>query len=392
MSRTLAVVGASLAGLSAARAARQQGYDGRLVVIGEEDRAPYDRPPLSKAFLAGTMSEADLLLTDDDEDLDIEWVLGTRALELDCGGRSILLHGGRRVVADDVVIATGARCRTLTVAGTDLAGVHSLRTLDDALALRADLVPGARLVVIGAGFIGSEIASTAKELGLDVTVLEVAPVPLAGPLGTTMGGVVGDLHTQHGVDLRCGVVIDHLQGTDRVTGVELTDSTVVPADVVVVGVGAVPNAEWLRGGPFDLANGVVCDERGGTGVPHVAAVGDCAAWQDPVLGMPRRVEHWTGALERPAIAIAELLGTGAAIRTNQPVYFWSDQYGSRLQFAGTSSNATRVDYELGAAGDDAWLVTYWDDDTPIGVLGFNAARPFTKWRKDLAARAAAANP
>lgn len=388
MKRTLVVVGASLAGLSTARAARAQGFDGRVIVIGDEEHRPYDRPPLSKQFLDGSMSEADLALEAPDEDLDVEWVLGQRALQLDPSTRSVLIAGGRQIVADDVVVATGARARWLNLSGSQLPGVHILRTLEDAQGLRADLLPGKRLVVVGAGFIGAEIASTAKKLGLDVTVLEVAPTPLAGPLGVTMGEVIGRLHEAHGVDLRTGVTIDHVEGVDRVTGVELADSTVLEADVVVAGVGATPNVEWLRDTDLDLANGVVCDAVGGTGIPHVAAVGDCAAWLDPAYGQPRRIEHWTGALDRPAVAVANLLGTGATVKPVAPPYFWSDQYDSRLQFTGASSNADRISYEVGSPDDDSYLAVYWEGDVAIGALGVNCVRPFTKFRRELATRVA----
>ncbi|MFI2437580.1 NAD(P)/FAD-dependent oxidoreductase, partial [Streptomyces sp. NPDC018693] len=202
--RTVAVVGASLAGLSAARSLRKQGYDGRLVIIGDEPHRPYDRPPLSKEFLAGTLDETDLALETDDEDLQAQWLLGTRATALDHTERTIRLADGRHIRADGIVIATGAAARTLP--GTQhLAAVHTLRTLDDARALRNELTPGKKLVVIGAGFIGAEVASTAHTLGLDTTVIETAPTPLAGPLGTAMGAIVSALHTDHNVRLQCGI-------------------------------------------------------------------------------------------------------------------------------------------------------------------------------------------
>lgn len=387
---TLAVVGASLAGLSTARVARAQGFDGKLIIIGDEDERPYDRPPLSKEFLAGKLEAADLWLEGpDDAGLEAEWLLGTRALQLDPSTKSLWLTGGQQVRADHVVLATGASARWLMLAGSELPGVHVLRTLADATALREELLPGARLVVIGAGFIGAEVASTALGLGLDVTVLEVGSTPLAGPLGETMGGVIGGLHAARGVNLQCGVTIDYLDGTDRVTGVVLSDNTVIPADVVVVGVGAEPNVQWLADSGIDIANGISCDEVGRTGVPHVSAVGDCAAWFDAAHGMHRRVEHWSGALERPAVAIAHLLGTGAATKPVQPPYFWSDQYGVRLQFAGASSGADRIAIEEGSAEEESFLAVYWHQDQPIGVLGANRVRAFTRWRRTIARQALA---
>ncbi|MFJ8361164.1 NAD(P)/FAD-dependent oxidoreductase [Streptomyces sp. NPDC093984] len=379
--RTVAVVGASLAGLSAARSLRKRGYDGRLVVIGDEPHRPYDRPPLSKEFLAGTLGEADLALERDDEDLQAEWVLGTRATGLDRAERAIRLADGREIRADGVVIATGAAARTLP--GTEgLAGVHVLRTLDDARALRDDLARGGRLVVIGGGFIGAEVASTAYALGVDVTVVEAAPTPLAGPLGETMGGVVSALHTDHGVRLLCGVGVKGLSGERRVDAVLLADGRSIPADTVVVGVGARPCVEWLEGSGVALDNGVKCGADGRTSLAGVVAVGDCANWYDPHTGTHRRVEHWTGALERPDAAVATLLAYGATQPgVPRPPYFWSDQYGVKIQFVGHAAGADSVTVEEGATDERSFLAVYRRAGTPVAVLGMNQPRLFTRWRK-----------
>jgi NADPH-dependent 2,4-dienoyl-CoA reductase/sulfur reductase-like enzyme len=387
--RTVAVVGASLAGLSAARSLRKQGYDGRLVVIGDEPHRPYDRPPLSKEFLAGTVGEAELLLESDDEDLRAEWLLGARAVALQVDGaeRVLLLDDGREVRADGVVVATGAVARNLP--GTDgLAGVHTLRTLDDARALRDELALGGRLVVIGGGFIGAEVASTAYALGLDVTVIEAAPTPLSGPLGETMGGIVSALHEAHGVRLLCGVGVKGLSGETRVDAVLLEDGRTVPADLVVVGVGARPCVEWLDGSGVDLDNGVKCGADGRTSVAGVVAVGDCASWYDPRAGFHRRVEHWTGARERPDAAMAALLSWGAAEPgVPRPPYFWSDQYGVKIQFAGHAVGADSVTVEEGATGDRSFLAVYRCAGQPVAVLAMNQPRLFMRWRKQLAATA-----
>jgi len=383
------VVGASLAGLSAARSLRKQGYDGRLMVIGDEPHRPYDRPPLSKEFLAGTVGEADLLLEADGEDLRAEWLLGARAVALQVDGaeRVLLLDDGREVRADGVVLATGAAARNLP--GTDgLAGVHTLRTLDDARALRDELALGGRLVVIGGGFIGAEVASTAYALGLDVTVIEAAPTPLAGPLGETMGGIVSALHEAHGVRLLCGAGVKGLSGEDRVDAVLLEDGRTVPADIVVVGVGARPCVEWLEGSGVELDNGVKCGADGRTGVAGVVAVGDCASWYDPRAGFHRRVEHWTGARERPDAAVAALLSWGAAEPgVPRPPYFWSDQYGVKIQFAGHAAGADSVTVEEGATDDRSFLAVYRCAGQPVAVLAMNQPRLFMRWRKQLAATA-----
>ncbi|MET9788725.1 NAD(P)/FAD-dependent oxidoreductase [Streptomyces canus] len=385
--RTVAVVGASLAGLSAARSLRKQGYDGRLVVIGDELHRPYDRPPLSKEFLAGTLGEAELALEVDGEDLRAEWLLGVRATGLDHAARTLRLADGRKVQADGVVIATGAAARTLP-GSEGLAGVHTLRTLDDARALRDELSRGGRLVVIGGGFIGAEVASTAYALGLDVTVVEATPTPLAGPLGETMGAIVSALHTDHGVRLECGVGVKGLSGETRVDAVLLEDGRGIPADIVVVGVGACPNVEWLEGSGIALDNGVKCGADGRTSLAGVVAVGDCANWYDPRAGHHRRIEHWTGARERPDAAVATLLAGGAVDPgVPRPPYFWSDQYGVKIQFAGYAVGADTVTVEAGTADHRDVLAVYRRAGNPVAVLGMNQPRLFTRWRKQLATAA-----
>jgi 3-phenylpropionate/trans-cinnamate dioxygenase ferredoxin reductase component len=378
---TVAVVGASLAGLSAARALRAQGFAGRVVLIGEEVHAPYDRPPLSKDFLAGATSRSDLELeVPDDAGLDLDWRLGVAAVGLDPGDRAVRLADGTAVRADGVVLATGARARRLPGTGS-LAGVHVLRTVDDAVALRADLRPGAHLVVIGAGFIGAEVASTARTLGLEVTVVEALPVPLAGPLGPELGTVCAGLHADHGTRLITGTGVARLVGTGRVEAVELADGRRLPADVVLVGIGAQPNVEWLAGSGLELAGGVVTDQHGGTSIPEVVAAGDCAVAWSPATGSHRRVEHWTHALQVPAAAVATLLG--AAPPAPPLPYFWSDQYGSRIQFAGHRHADDEVRIVEGDPADRSFLAVYERAGEPVAVLGMNQPRLFTRWRRQL---------
>ncbi|MFD1213901.1 NAD(P)/FAD-dependent oxidoreductase [Arthrobacter sp. GCM10027362] len=387
--RSLAIVGASLAGLSAARAARAQGFDGNLVIIGDENERPYDRPPLSKDYLLGKITGEDLALEAAGEDLQAQWLLGSRAVRLDGEARTITLADGGSVAADGIVLATGASARTLPeLAG--LANVFSLRTLADARALSAELQPGRRLVVVGAGFIGAEAASTAKALGLEVTVIESQPVPLSGPLGTEMGTVVGRLHELNGVELICGTGVDIFHSCEGVvTGLRLTDGRYVPADLVLVGIGAVPNIGWLAGSGVETGNGVVCDASGRTNLPGIVAVGDCAAWFDGRLGAHRRVEHWTTAVEHPEAAVAALLDQPAPQHAKVP-YFWSDQYGVKLQFAGNAAQADRVAIEAGDPQEHNALALYYRDGEPVAVLGMNQPRLFTKWRRTLNTAAAAA--
>ena len=388
--RSVTVVGGSLAGLSAARALRAAGFDGRVTVVGDEVHRPYDRPPLSKELLSGRMTPADLTLEAEDEDLGVDWRLGVRAAALRPGERSLELADGGVLRSDGMVLATGARARALP--GTEgVPGVHTLRTLDDGLALAEELRPGRSLVVVGAGFIGAEVASTAHQLGLAVTVLEALEVPLAGPLGEQMGRVVAGLHHDNGVQLLCGVGVHAVHaGPAGVDRVELVDGRVLPADLVVVGVGAEPNVEWLQGSGVELANGVRCDSRGATSLPGVVAVGDCASWYDPVSGRHRRVEHWTGALERPASAVATLLGRAATVGPPRPPNFGSDQYGARIQFAGAADLADEVTVEDGDVDERSFLAVYRRAGSPVAVLGVDRVRPFTRMRRQLDALAQAA--
>jgi NADPH-dependent 2,4-dienoyl-CoA reductase/sulfur reductase-like enzyme len=384
--KDIVVVGASLAGLSVARALRQQGYDGRLSIVGAEKHRPYDRPPLSKSFLAGSVQAEELLLESDDEDLAADWRLGATAVTLRPSERAVELADGAQLTADAVVLATGATPVRPFAPG--LLGVHTLRTLDDAVALRAELVPGGRLVVVGAGFIGAEVAATAAGLGLDVTVVEAAPVPLAGPLGPQMGAAVAALHAAHGVRLVTGVGVTGLSGTGRVAAVELGDGRSLPADVVVLGVGVRPNVGWLAGSGLDVTDGVRCDSVGTTTIGAVFAVGDCATWFDPALGEHHRLEHWTGARERAAIAVAALLSGGTERRAGRPPYFWSDQYGSTIQVAGHTRGSTSVTVEEGSVTGGQFLAVYRTGDEPVAVLSIGHAKLFMRWRKELALRAA----
>ncbi|MEV4311432.1 FAD-dependent oxidoreductase [Actinocrispum sp. NPDC049592] len=373
MMRTITVVGASLAGLSAARALRAQEFAGRIIVLGEETHEPYDRPPLSKEFLAGESPDISLLTTDD-KLLDVDWRLGVSAVQLDPSDRSVVLSTGERVQSDGVVLATGARARTLP--GRN---VHTLRTLDDAIALRSAFASAGSVVVIGAGFIGAEVASTARKLGLDVTVVEALPVPMAGPLGAEMGRICGSLHAANGVRLITGVpvaeIADHL--------VRLADGIELRADVVVAGVGATPNVSWLAGSGLIIDGGVVTDAKCSTNIPQVVAVGDCASSFNDHAQTVLRQEHWTNALQQPRIAAATLMGRTSvhAARFAVP-YFWSDQYGSRLQFAGHRQEGDQVEIVSGAA-DGPFTAVYRRESRPVAVLSRDEARVFGRWRREL---------
>ncbi|MFG2225172.1 NAD(P)/FAD-dependent oxidoreductase [Streptomyces sp. NPDC048644] len=379
---TVTVIGASLAGLYTARALRSQGFDGRLVIVGDEPHRPYDRPPLSKGFLTGATGPGQLALADAEEtaDLDAEWRLGSRAAGLDTGTRTVRIEGGAPLVTDGLVIATGATPRRLP--GPVRTGVHTLRTLDDAQALRADLTLGpARVVVIGGGFIGAEVASSCAALGHDVTVVEAAPLPLVPQLGDAMARVCAALHAEHGVTLLTGTGVAGLRAdgaTDRVTAVDLADGRRLPADVVVVGIGVRPRTDWLEGSGLPLDDGVRCDAGCVTPVPAIVAVGDVARADGC------RAEHWTSATEQAAVAARNLLA-GATVATHRSLpYFWSDQYGVRIQFAGRRLPTDTPRIIDGSPDDRSFLAAYERDGRTTAVLALNRPRPFMRLRRELA--------
>ncbi|MFJ8816301.1 NAD(P)/FAD-dependent oxidoreductase [Amycolatopsis thermoflava] len=374
--RRLVVVGAGLAGVRAAEAARQAGFTGTITMIGAETHLPYDRPPLSKAFLDDAEPTVPELVLGDE--LGVELVLGTPATGLDTAGRAVLT-GDRRVPYDAVVLATGATAREVfDPAG--LTGVHTLRTLDDAVAVRRALDAGARTVVAGAGFIGSEVASGARSRGLDVVVVEAQPVPLARAVGERMGAVCADLHRRHGTDLRCGVSVAAVEGDGRVERVVLSDGSVLPADLVVAGVGATPATDWLTGSGLQLDDGVVCDETLCAGPPGVYAAGDLARWRHPVFGRPLRVEHWTNAVEQARVAARNAIDPAAAKPCSTVPYFWSDWYGRRIQFAGIPA-ADEVRIVEGEPGGDAPLVAlYREGDRVAGALTVDGRARVMKYR------------
>jgi NADPH-dependent 2,4-dienoyl-CoA reductase/sulfur reductase-like enzyme len=355
---TVVVVGASLAGLRALQGFRDEEFKGRLVLVGEELHYPYDRPPLSKQVLAGTWPPERAVLADYHKlhDLGVEVHVGRRAVSLDTEGREVALDDGTSLTADGIVVATGARARRLR--GTDDAeGVMVLRTLDDCERLRARVLsggPGTRVVVVGAGFIGSEVASTCSELGCRVTVVEALPTPLAPALGELVGAACGALHARHGVTLLTGVgvVAVHPPGDGEAGAaeegtagrVELDDGTNLAADVVVVGIGVVPNAEWLDGSGLTVENGLVCD-AGLFAADGVVAAGDVARWTWRHHGQEEstRIEHWETAAQMGQAAARSLLAGRADAQPFDPVpYFWSDQYGLRIQMLGRPAPTDEV--------------------------------------------------
>jgi 3-phenylpropionate/trans-cinnamate dioxygenase ferredoxin reductase subunit len=380
---SITIVGASLAGIRAAENLRRDGFDGVISLVGDEARAPYDRPPLSKQVLAGSMEpERTQLLADDVlAALELDLHLGRRATSLDVASRTITLDGTDVRPFDGLLIATGAAPRSIP--GTEgLAGVHTLRTLDDALALRDDFEasPG-RVVVVGAGFIGAEVAATARTRGLDVTMIEALPVPLGRVLGDEIGAVCGDVHRDHGVDLRLGVGVAGIDGRDRVEQLRLSDGTVVDADVVVVGIGVTPNTAWLEGSGLTIDNGVVCDATT-LAAPGITAAGDVARWPNARFDEIARVEHWDHANDMAQFAARRLLQSDDEAAPFTPVpYFWSDQYDRKIQLAGRCRPDDRVQVVTGSSEERRFAAIYGRGERVVAVLGMNRPRHVMQYRK-----------
>ena len=293
--------------------------------------------------------------------------------------RAVALDDGTTVAADGVLIATGARCRELPTGGLD--GIHTLRGLDDCLAIRGEMEASPqRVAVVGAGFIGAEVAATARGRGLEVTVIEALPVPLGRVLGTEIGAVCAEVHRDHGVDLRLGVGVDGFEGHGRVERVNLSDGTSVDADVVVVGIGVIPNTEWLEGSGLTLDNGVVCDETC-LAAPGIAAAGDVARWPHRLFGETMRVEHWDNAIDQGQHAARRLLASDDDAEPYVPVpWFWSDQYDRKIQLAGRAGPDDEVRIITGSTQERRFAALYGRAGRLVGVLGFNRPRHVMKYR------------
>lgn len=401
------VVGASLAGLRACESLRQEGFDGRITLVGDESEVPYDRPPLSKSFLSGEWEVDRIRLRKPDaiESLRLDMRLGISAASLDTAARTVGLADGTALEYDGLVIATGCTPRRLP-GQPDVQGVLSLRTLGDAVALRTLLTTThgrpAQLVVVGAGFIGLEVAATARRLGCEVTVLEGGEVPLQRGLGDTMGTAIAALHAAHGVDVRCSVSVEAIEHDGRrVTGVRVAGAgtsdgmaaRVIPADAVVVGVGVTPAVGWLQGSGLTLQDGIVCDAALRAGAPGVVAAGDCVRWPNAVFAgdddMVMRVEHWTNASEQGAAAARSLI---AASLGNEPEpfasvpFFWSDQYEHRVQFVGRAHGGDEVRVVTGEPGTGPFMALYGWQGRLRGALGLSMPKLVMRCRQMVADR------
>ena len=391
MQGPLVIVGASLAGWRAAQGARAAGYEGELVIVGEEQHLPYTRPPLSKDLLAGV---EDVDATRLPGELDVTWHLGSRAAGLDLDAREVRLANGEAVAFDRGSLATGCRARPWTGPGAELEGLHTLRHLDDALALRAALDGGPRLAIVGAGFIGCEVAASARKRGIDVTLVDIAPLPMPA-LGELVGTRTAELHREHGVDLRLGTGIAALHGDDagRVAAVELADGARVEADVVVVALGAIPNVDWLEGSGLRVeSGGVVCDEQLAA-AEGVWCAGDIAAWPHPLVpGGAVRIEHWTNAAEQGTLAGRNAVAEPEERKPYTAVpSFWSDQYDVKIQAVGFPRRAERVRIAEQSPEGDRFVAIGEREGRVVTALGWNGARRLPWYRRQVGEGATASD-
>jgi NADPH-dependent 2,4-dienoyl-CoA reductase/sulfur reductase-like enzyme len=387
MLRRIAIVGASLAGLRAAETLRARGFDGALTLIGDEPHRPYDRPPLSKQLLQGTVEPEQTFFRKKEgyDALALEMRLGVRATALDLRDRRVTLDDGTFADYERLIIATGARARTLPGLASR-PNVFVLRTLDDAVALRQELMTASRVAIVGAGFIGLEVAASCRARGLHVTVIEALSIPLAPILTPELCEMVAAMHRDHGVDLRTGVTLTDVIGESRVAGVVLSDGSRISADVVVVGIGVITNTEWLASSGLTLDNGIVCDGSA-QAAPGVYAAGDVARVANEWHGGSPRIEHWTNAVEQ-AVHAAEnaLAGDGATAHFSSVPYFWSDQYDRKIQFVGDARGHDEMMIVDGSLAERRLTALFRRGDRLVACLAVNQPRALIKYRKLLAAR------
>lgn len=369
MKRTFVIVGASLAGAKAAEMLRQEGFDGRVVLVGEEPERPYERPPLSKEYLRGEAEREKAYVHEEGfyATQDIELRTSTRAVAVEPAHQEVVLESGERIRYDRLLLATGATPRRLTVPGADLPGVFYLRAMEDADALRSALAQATRVVVIGAGWIGTEVAASARQLGREVTLVDPRALPLERILGAEVGGVYRDLHADHDVELRLGVGVEALLGTSAVEEVRLSDGGSIAADLVVAGIGVFPRTELAQAAGLRVEGGVVVDEHLETSAPGIYAAGDVAAAWHPDYGARIRVEHWDNALHQGMAAARNMLGVATAY--DRVPYFFSDQYDLGMEYSGYAPSWDRVVFR-GEPSQREFLA-FWLKDGRV-VAGMNA--------------------
>jgi 3-phenylpropionate/trans-cinnamate dioxygenase ferredoxin reductase subunit len=368
MSETIVIVGGGLAGGKAAETLREEGFEGRVVLVGEEDVRPYQRPPLSKEYLRGEAGREVIWVHDEGfyEEQRIELRSGTRVAGLALGAAEVELEGGERVGFDKLLLATGAQPRRLPLPGADLDGVHLLRSVEDSDRLRGACENASRMVVIGAGWIGAEVAASTRQKGLEVAMVAPEEVPLERVLGREVGAVYRDVHAAHGVELVLGTGVEAIEGEGRVTGVRITGGRVLEADLVVVGVGVAPRTALAESAGLKLQDGVLVDDRLRSSAPNVFAAGDIARAHHPLFGTAIRVEHWANALEQGPAAARNMLGRDLSY--DRVPYFFSDQYDVGMEYAGYATRWDRVVFR----GDPGALefIAFWVLDDRV-VAGMN---------------------
>ncbi|ORB82572.1 FAD-dependent oxidoreductase [Mycobacterium kansasii] len=370
-SATFVIVGGGLAGAKAAEALRDNDFGGHVILFAAEEHLPYERPPLSKEFLAGKKSLDEFTVHNSDwyRDHDVDLRLGARVSLLDPAAHTIGLPDDTTVRYDKLLLATGSASRRLPIPGADAVGTYYLRTFDDAAALNSALTEGSSLAVVGAGWIGLEVAASARQRNVDVTVVEAAKQPLSAALGETVGKVFADLHRDHGVDLRLQAQVAEITTeADRASGLKLSDGSVITADAVLVAVGAKPNVELARQAGLAMADGgVLVDASLRTSDPDIYAVGDIAAAVHPLLDCRIRTEHWANALKQPAVAVAGMLG--APTEYVELPYFFTDQYDLGMEYAGHATDSARVVLRGDVSGRE--FVAFWLDDDNRVLAGMN---------------------
>lgn len=385
MPERVVIVGSSVGGIRTGQALRAGGFDGDIVVIGAEDVAPYDKPPLSKEFLSGqkSVTQFALLPRDGWEGAGLEPVLGHRATVLDCDAKHVTLESGDRIGYDRLVIATGARPRQLTDTAGNPVG-HTVRDLDDSAALKSAMERGGHVVVIGGGFISCEVASTARQLGCAATIVTAVAVPLEAAVGHEVGGLLSSLHSEAGTTVLAGATVDavHRRG-DAGARVVLADGRVLDANVLVAGIGVTPNTEWLAGSGVTLEDGVRTDEFCRVlGMNDIYAVGDVANWHDVSTGQPRRVGHWTNAVDQAALVAYNIIHTDQPRKYQPAPYFWSDQYGSKIQMIGHIAPADTVDIRhFEVSGRPCWAAVFSRQDRLAAAVTFGWPRAMAVLRR-----------
>jgi 3-phenylpropionate/trans-cinnamate dioxygenase ferredoxin reductase component len=383
VTKRIVIVGGGLSAARTAEQLRRANYDGSITIVSDEVHLPYDRPPLSKQVLRSELDDVTLKPRDFYDENNITLLLGSAVKTLDTANQNVMLENGTALEYDEAVIATGLVPRRIPSI-PHLRGIHVLRSFDESMALRDEAASARRAVVIGAGFIGCEVAASLRNLGVDVVLVEPQPTPLAAVLGEQIGSLVARLHRSEGVDVRTGVGVESVSGDDRVENVILSDGAELDTDLVVIGIGSRPNTEWLEGSGVKVDNGVVCDRVGRTSAPHVWALGDVASWQD-ATGRQVRVEHWSNVAEQARVLVPSLLGQELPANFVVVPYFWSDQYDVKIQCLGEPE----ADDIVHLVSDDGrkFLAYYERDGVVAGVVGGGMPGQVMKSRAKIAAGA-----